>query len=67
MTWLNTEKFKSTRFSKTKLMNESGIITSKNDNDKDKPIKNLKSPPPQNPIYHKINEIVPAKTVKAIE
>ena len=42
-------------------------LTSKKDNDKDKPMKTLKSPPPQNPIYHKTNEIIPEKTVRIIE
>ena len=40
---------------------------SKKDNAKDKPIKTLKSPPPQNPIYHRTNEIAVINAVKAIE
>lgn len=40
---------------------------SKNDNAKDKPIKILKSPPPQNPINHRTNEITVIKTVETIE
>ena len=30
-------------------------------------MKILKSPPPQNPTYHKIKEIIPTKNVKIIE
>ena len=40
---------------------------SKKDNAKDNPMNSLKSPPPQNPICHRIKEITVIKAVKAIE
>ena len=40
---------------------------SKKDNAKDKPMKILKSPPPQNPINHRTNENTVVKPVKTIE
>lgn len=40
---------------------------SKKDNDRDNPRNILKSPPPQNPMYHRINDIIPIKAVKAME
>ena len=48
---------------------ESKLIESKSkmDNAKDKPIKIFKSPPPQNPINHRTNEITVIKAVETIE
>ena len=40
---------------------------SKKDKDNDNPIKNLRSPPPQNPKCHNINPIIEMKAVKRIE
>ena len=76
MKWLNIGKFKSSialfrinafeSFEKP-ILSKFKQFKSKNDKDNDNPIKNLRSPPPQNPICHKTNPIIALKAVKSIE
>ena len=56
MNWLEIGRFRLEKW-----------FESRKDNDNDNPMKTFKSPPPQNPMYHKMNDIIPIKAVKAIE